>query len=131
MDIDECLAQPCGPYSMCSNTPGGFHCQCQTGYVGAPPRIQCKGMFLIYFIIIFLQLFFLNFLYNTAAPCEDVKCGTHAFCKPNGQEAYCICEEGWTYNPNDLSLGCVGKFIERVSRLIHLLVITNLNLNIL
>lgn len=43
------------------------------------------------------------------APCEDVKCGIHAFCKPNGQEAYCICEEGWTYNPNDLSLGCVGK----------------------
>lgn len=43
------------------------------------------------------------------APCEDVKCGTNAYCKPNGQEAYCMCEEGWTYNPNDLSLGCVGK----------------------
>lgn len=42
-DVDECLARPCGPYSACSNTPGGFHCQCQNGYVGAPPRIQCKG----------------------------------------------------------------------------------------
>lgn len=43
IDIDECEAQPCGPASTCSNTPGGFHCECQPGYVGAPPRIQCKG----------------------------------------------------------------------------------------
>jgi len=52
-----------------------------------------------------INIFFLYF----KAPCEDVKCGAHAYCKPNGQEAYCMCEEGWTYNPNDLSLGCVGK----------------------
>lgn len=48
-------------------------------------------------------------MYPIIAPCEDVKCGSHAYCKPNGQEAYCMCDEGWTYNPNDLSLGCVGK----------------------
>jgi len=44
------------------------------------------------------------------APCEDVKCGPHAFCKPEGQEAYCICEEGWTFNPNDVAAGCIGMF---------------------
>ncbi len=44
------------------------------------------------------------------APCEDVKCGPHAYCKANGAEAYCICEEGWTYKPGDVSAGCVGEF---------------------
>lgn len=41
------------------------------------------------------------------APCEDVKCGEHAFCKPDGHEAYCICEDGWTFNPSDISAGCI------------------------
>lgn len=59
VDIDECLTQPCGPYSMCSNTPGGFHCQCQTGYVGAPPRIQCKGTSQF---ILFVDFYFNIFL---------------------------------------------------------------------
>ncbi|KAJ8890121.1 hypothetical protein PR048_009628 [Dryococelus australis] len=82
-DIDECVAQPCGPHATCSNTPGGYHCECEAGYVGAPPRMKCK------------------------APCEDVKCGPHAFCKPNEQEAYCICEDGWTFNPSDIAAGCL------------------------
>ncbi|CAG2056991.1 unnamed protein product, partial [Timema podura] len=43
-DVDECHANPCGPYSLCTNTPGGYHCECETGYVGAPPRMKCKGM---------------------------------------------------------------------------------------
>lgn len=68
---------------MCSNSPGGFHCECLSGFVGAPPRVACK------------------------APCDDVKCGQHAFCKPDGQEAYCICEDGWTFNPNDIAAGCI------------------------
>ena len=51
--------------------------------IGTPPRIPCK------------------------APCEDVKCGSHAYCKPEGQEAYCICEDGWTFDPADISAGCI------------------------
>lgn len=43
------------------------------------------------------------------APCDEIKCGEHAFCKPEGQEAYCICEEGWNYNPKDISAGCIGR----------------------
>lgn len=43
------------------------------------------------------------------APCDEVTCGEHAFCKPDGHEAYCICEEGWTFNPNDIAAGCIGE----------------------
>lgn len=43
-------------------------------------------------------------------PCRDVKCGPHAYCKSEGQEAYCICEDGWTFNPGDISAGCIGEF---------------------
>jgi len=44
-----------------------------------------------------------------------VSCGEHAFCKADGHEAYCICEDGWTFNPNDIAAGCVGKrFSERI-----------------
>lgn len=44
-----------------------------------------------------------------AAPCDEVTCGDHAYCKADGHEAYCICEDGWTFNPNDIAAGCVGK----------------------
>lgn len=84
VDIDECRtnANICGDRSMCINTPGSHRCECPNGLVGAPPRIQCK------------------------APCEDVKCGIHSYCKADGTEAYCVCDEGWTYNPNDIAAGC-------------------------
>ncbi|XP_078090952.1 adhesion G protein-coupled receptor E3-like isoform X2 [Mustelus asterias] len=32
VDEDECLSSPCGPYSTCHNTIGGFHCSCQRGF---------------------------------------------------------------------------------------------------
>lgn len=86
-DIDECLNnQTCGLFSVCINNIGSYSCECVDGYVGAPPKIQCK------------------------APCDDVNCGDHAYCKPDGQEAYCICDDGWTFNPSDISVGCIGKY---------------------
>lgn len=85
VDIDECRtgAGVCGPNAQCINTPGSFKCDCFAGYVGTPPRVECK------------------------APCEDITCGPHAYCKPDGVEAYCVCEEGWTFNPRDIAAGCV------------------------
>lgn len=85
VDIDECRSDliDCKNHSICINTPGSYRCECEGGYVGTPPRIQCK------------------------APCEDVRCGPHAYCKPDGLEAYCICEDGWTFNPSDIAAGCI------------------------
>lgn len=37
-----------------------------------------------------------------------------------------MCEEGWTYNPNDLSLGCVGKIRRRIVLKSHLHLIYDL-----
>ncbi|KAG8232834.1 hypothetical protein J437_LFUL013160, partial [Ladona fulva] len=83
VDIDECHAEPCGPNAICTNTVGGFRCECEHDFVGAPPHVPCK------------------------APCEDIKCGPHAYCKPDGNEAYCICDEGWTFNPSNIVAGCI------------------------
>lgn len=43
VDVDECLSNPCGPASICSNTRGSYHCECESGFVGTPPHIPCKG----------------------------------------------------------------------------------------
>lgn len=85
VDINECKSNPniCGDRATCINTPGSHRCQCEAGLIGTPPRVPCK------------------------APCEDVKCGEHSFCRAEGNEAYCVCDEGWTYDPKDVSLGCV------------------------
>ena len=85
VDVDECrtIHDACGPLSVCINTPGSYRCECEAGFIGAPPRIPCK------------------------TPCADVKCGKNAYCKAEGEEAYCMCEEGWTFNPNDIAAGCM------------------------
>lgn len=84
-DIDECASKNsvCGVNAVCINTPGGYNCECAAGFVGTPPHVSCR------------------------APCDDVKCGEHAYCKPDGIEAYCVCEEGWTFDPNDIAAGCI------------------------
>jgi len=46
---------------------------------------------------------------SRVAPCEGVKCGHHAHCKPDGPEAYCECEPGWSFNPTNITAGCMGK----------------------
>ena len=32
LDIDECLNNPCGANTDCTNVPGNFSCQCKTGF---------------------------------------------------------------------------------------------------
>lgn len=42
-DLNECLTNPCGSASICTNTRGSYHCECESGFVGTPPHIACKG----------------------------------------------------------------------------------------
>jgi hypothetical protein len=36
-----------------------------------------------------------------------VSCSAHAFCRADKAEAFCVCEEGWTYDPANPAAGCV------------------------
>lgn len=43
-DLDECLTNPCGPAAICTNVRGSYHCECESGFIGTPPHIPCKGI---------------------------------------------------------------------------------------
>lgn len=47
LDINECLQnngkQICGLNAQCHNTPGGYFCQCPTGYSGNP-KLACQDI---------------------------------------------------------------------------------------
>ena len=56
---------------------------------------------------------FTNFtMFYKIDPCSEVNCGKHASCRIEGTEAFCVCDEGWTYNPKKISAGCLGKLHE-------------------
>ncbi len=85
-DVDECKGDrnPCGEGAVCLNRQGGYDCQCPSPLVTLTSKGgQCRD------------------------PCEDVNCGRHASCQIEGEEAYCVCQVGWTYNPKEISAGCV------------------------
>lgn len=87
-DVDECSLQQqvCGQNSKCFNTEGSFKCNCNDGFIlidQEQPSLGCKS------------------------PCDGVNCGPHATCKPHGQEAACVCKSGFTFDPNNIKLGCV------------------------
>ena len=89
IDVNECERTPgvCGPKATCTNTVGSFECRCQSPLVGNPPKEPCKDA------------------------CADVNCGKNSKCQIEGIEAFCVCDEGWTYNPKEISAGCIGKDI--------------------
>mgnify|MGYP000011637654 FL=1 len=83
-DIDECvqIPFPCGDNSVCINQDGHYKCSCKDGFLET-------GTF------------------GCRSPCDSVKCGQFATCHVNGQEAACICDPGFTFNPNNISAGCL------------------------
>ncbi|CAB4059875.1 unnamed protein product [Lepeophtheirus salmonis] len=84
IDVDECLnGDICGPGAQCSNLLGSFVCSCVPPLQGNPPQVPCKD------------------------PCSEVNCGNHASCQLDGNEAYCVCDQGWSYNPKNLLQGCI------------------------
>lgn len=85
-DINECeRSNPCGQNSKCFNTEGSFECACNDGFIpiDQDPANGCKS------------------------PCDGVNCGHHATCKPHDKEAACVCKPGFTFDPNNIKLGCV------------------------
>ncbi|RWS29323.1 hypothetical protein B4U80_00125, partial [Leptotrombidium deliense] len=83
-DINECLftKSPCGPNSKCINSDGAYKCYCVDGFVGDPKQ-GCKS------------------------PCDGVQCGKYASCQVHGNEAACVCDQGFTFDPNNIAAGCV------------------------
>ncbi len=43
VDMDECEAAVCSDGSTCVNTPGGYECECPTGYFYNTRQNRCKG----------------------------------------------------------------------------------------
>ena len=73
----------CGASAVCTNLPGSFSCACTPPLVGRPPKEPCKDA------------------------CAEVDCGRHSKCKIEGIEPFCVCDEGWTYNPKNIAAGTV------------------------
>ncbi|GBN12717.1 Fibrillin-2 [Araneus ventricosus] len=82
-DINECLFGrfPCGTNSKCINSDGSYECVCPDNLIG-DAKVACKS------------------------PCADVDCGEHATCQVNGKEAACICNLGYTFDPQNIAAGC-------------------------
>ena len=85
LDVDECRTSPgvCGPNAVCQNTLGSYSCACPPSFVGSPPAVGCSE------------------------PCQGVTCSQHAYCKAEEKDAYCVCEDGWTYDPQNIAAGCI------------------------
>lgn len=85
---DECLPNPCGPYSGCRVVQGSAVCFCLSEYEGDPPITPCH-------------------LPNN--PCSPSPCGPNTQCTllDNGF-AKCTCLPGYIESPNTIR-GCVEK----------------------
>lgn len=84
-DINECLFGkfPCGENSKCINTDGGYNCACDDGFIG-DANVGCKS------------------------PCFGVSCGAHSYCQVHdNNQAACMCDQGFTFDPNNITAGCV------------------------
>ena len=41
VDTNECLSDPCGPNTICTNLPGTYSCSCAKGFI--QDVLGCKG----------------------------------------------------------------------------------------
>ncbi|KAI1292053.1 Latent-transforming growth factor beta-binding protein 4 [Halotydeus destructor] len=84
-DINECLfgTYPCGNNTKCINTDGSHSCVCNEGFIG-DASAGCR------------------------LPCDEIVCGEHAYCEVHeGLQAACMCDPGFTFDPNNVAAGCV------------------------
>ncbi|KAI5091015.1 adhesion G protein-coupled receptor E2-like isoform X3, partial [Silurus meridionalis] len=112
-DEDECKEEVCGNNAVCTNTIGGYYCQCKTGYQNkkrklnftAEDELQCEGQYVYNtdFISwingalrINLNLFSCYFL-SDINECTENKtiCDPNALCNNTIGSYFCVCAEGF------------------------------------
>ncbi|OQR77488.1 hypothetical protein BIW11_07065 [Tropilaelaps mercedesae] len=101
VDRNECLSRgTCGRHAVCINTEGAYLCQCKAGYekISAGPRAKCRDTD---------ECAQSPFPCGLNAKCTNTDGGFRCACPDhligNPKEA-CIC---FTFNPSDISAGCV------------------------
>lgn len=78
MDVNECsLPNVCGPGSLCTNFPGGHHCECPEGYTGDAYGAGCHDV----------------------DECSRSPCGKDAQCHNNEGSFRCSCPPGFVGDP--------------------------------
>lgn len=82
--MDECATNLCAAGALCTNFPGGFHCECPPGTTGDAYRTGCQDV----------------------NECLTNPCGVNAICKNTPGSFQCICPSGYTGDPFHL---CAGK----------------------
>lgn len=83
-DVNECLHESaCGANSKCINTEGSYSCTCNDGFIG-DPFTGCQS------------------------PCAGITCGLHSYCQVHdGTQAACMCDQGFTFDPTNITAGCM------------------------
>lgn len=113
-DIDECSSQVCAENAVCINTIGSFDCKCKDNYNGNPFIICSPIDKSICTNPTTCKCDNTNVLCPSGYSCEKgqckdlcakKKCGPHAACNPNNK-GECVCIQGYSGNPNDLTKGC-------------------------
>ncbi|XP_062891655.1 adhesion G protein-coupled receptor E5-like isoform X2 [Mobula hypostoma] len=86
VDEDECLAIPCGPFEVCKNTEGSFHCNCNEGFdVISNQKLNNET---VTFCI-------------DKDECLSNPCGDNAICHNTDGSFYCVCDEGFYAESGD------------------------------
>jgi hypothetical protein len=64
IDTDECSEKMAGCSQICTNTPGGFNCSCNSGYHLGWDRRFCTGKKTLFTFVQFKHLFIKDIIAN-------------------------------------------------------------------
>lgn len=100
--MNECsLPNACGPGSLCTNFPGGHHCECPEGYTGDAYGAGCYDV----------------------DECSRAPCGKDALCHNNEGSFRCSCPPGFVGDPFH---SCKGMRRTHKARLRIIIIVLNI-----